>query len=60
MAETPNVMQVAFVKAKVTPGTVVFKEVEEEGKPIVIGTLYVKKWFAGSATAVMVSIAKAE
>ena len=48
---------VMFTKEKETKGTIRFKEVAEKGQPEVIGTLYVKKWFAGEATAVAVSIA---
>jgi len=49
---------VRFTKKKETPGCKVFQEQEIEGQPIVIGTLYVKNWFAGSATSVTVTISK--
>ena len=54
MAEARVVM---FTKEKETKGTIRFMEVLEKGQPEVIGTLDVKKWFAGDATALAVSIA---
>lgn len=54
-AETKTVR---FTKKKETPGCKVFQEVEVEGEYVVIGTLYVKNWFAGSATSVTVTISK--
>jgi len=49
---------VRFTKKKETPGCKVFQEQEVDGQPIVIGTLYVKNWFAGAATSVTVTISK--
>jgi len=54
-AETKTVR---FTKKKETPGCKVFHEVEVEGQPVTIGTLYVKNWWAGSATSVTVTISK--
>ena len=47
---------VVFTKEKDTKNTVKFEEVPADGKPKVIGSLYVQKWFAGSATKLAVSI----
>jgi hypothetical protein len=51
---------VMFKKEKETKGTIRFTEVTEKGQPEVIGTLYVKKWFAGDATAVALTVALTE
>jgi hypothetical protein len=40
-------MEIKFDREKETKNTVRFVEVMEAGKPPVIGTLYVQKWFAG-------------
>ena len=53
-----TVRTVRFIKKKETPGCKVFQEVEVEGQPVTIGTLYVKNWFAGSAESVTVTITK--
>lgn len=50
--------KIKFVKEKETKNTVRYQEVPEEGKPPVISTLYVQKWFAGSAETVFVEITK--
>ncbi len=47
-----------FIKRKETPGTVVFAEQPEEGQPDIIGSLYLKKWFAGNATSITVTVSK--
>jgi len=47
---------VNFEKEKETKGTVRYKEKPEEGKPPVIGTLYVQKWFAGTRDKMTVTI----
>ena len=39
-------MKVAFKKEKETKNTVKYEEVPEQGKPPVIGTMYLQKWFA--------------
>jgi hypothetical protein len=52
--EEPTIIM--FRKEKETKGTIRFKEVPTEGKPPIIGTLYVQKWFAGDATSAAVSI----
>ncbi len=53
-----NTRVVKFVKAKETKGTIVFQEQLEEGQPDVVGTLYLKRWFAGSTTRITVTITK--
>jgi hypothetical protein len=49
-------MKVNFKREKDTKNTVRFQEVEEKGKPPVIGTLYVQKWFAGDRNELTVEI----
>jgi hypothetical protein len=49
---------IKFKKDKDTKNTVRFDEVAEEGKPPVVGTLYVQKWFAGNAIELTVTIEK--
>jgi len=46
----------AFVKEKETKNTIRFNEKCPPGKPPIIGTLYVQKWFAGEATELTVSV----
>lgn len=41
---------IRFAKEKDTKNTVRFDEVPASGKPPVIGTLYLQKWFCGEAT----------
>ena len=45
-----------FAREKETKNTVRFTEEERAGQPQIIGTLYVQKWFAGKANAVVVTI----
>lgn len=47
-----------FVKRKETPKCVVFEEQPEDGQPEVVGSIYVKKWFAGSAQSIIVTVSK--
>ncbi len=54
----PRTRTVRFIKYKETPGTCVFKEQPGEGQPEVIGNLYVKKWWASSATEILVTVEK--
>ena len=37
---------IEFEYKKSTPGTIVYSEVTEPGKPPIIGTLYIKKYWA--------------
>ena len=56
--EVKNTMTLKFKKEKETKNTVRFQEVPEEGKPPVIGTLYLQKWFAGEADTITIAIEK--
>jgi hypothetical protein len=47
---------VKFAVEKETKNTVKYNEVPAEGQPPIIGTLYVQKWFAGSATELEVTV----
>lgn len=49
-------MKVKFKREKETKNTVRFQEVEEKGKPPVIGTMYVQKWAAGDLNELTVEI----
>ena len=40
-------VKLIFKKEKETKNCIRFEEVGEKGKPPVIGTIYVQKWFAG-------------
>lgn len=51
-------MEIVFEKEKETKHTIRFTERAEEGKPVVVGTLYVQKWFAGSEKELTVKIEK--
>lgn len=48
--------QIKFVWEKETKNTVKFSEQPAAGKPPVVGTLYVQKWFAGSSRHMLVTI----
>lgn len=49
-------MKVKFKREKETKNTIRFQEVEEKGKPPVIGTLYVQRWFAGDRDELTIEI----
>lgn len=49
---------VKFEYEKETKNSVRYKEVPEEGKPPVMGTLYVQKWFAASTKTLQVTVEK--
>jgi hypothetical protein len=49
-------VKVKFKKDRDTKNTVRFDEVIEPGKPPVIGTLYVQKWFAGDREEIVIEI----
>jgi len=53
-------MEIRFDKEKETKHTVRFAEVTEAGKPFVIGTLYVQKWFAGDRKNLTIEIKEAK
>ena len=50
--------KIVLEREKETPGTVRYREQTEEGQPPILGTLYIKKWFAGSCETVEVTITK--
>lgn len=47
---------IAFELEKETKNSVRYKEVPEDGKAPVMGSLYVQKWFAGNAKSLRVTI----
>lgn len=47
---------IRFEFEKETKNSVRYKEVPEQGKPPIVGSLYVQKWFAGNAKSIRVSI----
>ncbi len=49
---------VKFELEKETKNSVRYKEVPEEGKAPIVGSLYVQKWFAGSSKNIEISIEK--
>lgn len=49
---------IQFEFEKETKNSVRYKEVPEEGKPPIVGSLYVQKWFVGNAKILKVSIEK--
>lgn len=49
---------VKFEYEKETKNSVRFKEVPEEGKAPIVGTLYVQKWFSGASKMLEVTIEK--
>lgn len=53
-------MKIHFVKDKDTKNTVRYQEQPEPGKPPVIGSLYVAKWFAAGRESLDIEIAEAE
>lgn len=46
---------VKFKREKETKNTVKFEEVPAAGKPPVVGSLYVQKWFAGATEEMVVT-----
>lgn len=51
---------VKFILEKETKNSVRYKEVPEEGKAPIMGTMYVQKWFAGSTQTLEITIDKKE
>jgi len=49
---------VKFEYEKETKNSVRYKEVPEEGKAPIMGTLYVQKWFAGNTKNLQVTLEK--
>lgn len=48
---------IKFVFERETKNTVRFEEKPEEGKPPIVGSLYLAKWFIGDTKEVTVTIA---
>ncbi|HEY7772010.1 MAG TPA: hypothetical protein VIC26_02425 [Marinagarivorans sp.] len=48
--------KIHFEIEKETKNSIRYKEVPEEGKPPIVGSLYVQKWFAGAAKQLKVTI----
>ena len=53
-------MKVVFKKEKETKNTIRYEEQPEQGKPPVIGTLYVQRWFAGDRETIEIEIPEVE
>jgi len=51
-------VSVKFEYEKETKNSVRYKEVPEEGKAPIVGSLYVQKWFAGSTKTLEITIDK--
>jgi hypothetical protein len=49
---------VKFEFEKATKNSVRFKEVPEEGKAPILGSIYVQKWFAGGSKSLEITIDK--
>lgn len=47
---------VEFEFEKETKNSVRYKEVPEHGKPPIVGSLYVQKWFAGNSKSLRLTI----
>lgn len=47
---------IKLVRERVTPGTVVFKEVTENGKPPKLKTQYIQNWVEGIADAQAIEV----
>ena len=51
---------IQFRKLRDTKNTVRFEEETPAGKPPIIGTIYVQKWFAGDSDKLTITIQKEE
>ena len=49
---------IKFEYEKATKNSVRYQEVPEEGKPPILGSLYVQKWFAGNSKILEITIEK--
>ncbi len=58
-APTPvETKTIRFTRERETKHTIKFEEQPEPGQPPLIGSLYVMKWWVGSATTVKVALSK--
>lgn len=53
-----STVTVKFEFEKETKNSVRYKEVPEEGKAPIVGSLYVQKWFAGATKSIAITIDK--
>jgi len=53
-------MKVKFERKKETRNTIKYHEVAEQGKPPIIGALYLQKWYAGDCKELTLTIEKGE
>jgi hypothetical protein len=53
-------MKVKFEREKETRNTIKYHEVAEQGKPPIIGALYLQKWYAGDCKEITLTIEKEE
>ena len=51
---------VQFEFEKETKNSVRYKEIPEEGKAPIVGSIYVQKWFAGKTKTITVTIDKTD
>ena len=49
---------VVFRRLRDTKNTVRFEEEQSSGNPVIIGTLYLQKWFVGDAEQITITIEK--
>ena len=49
---------ITFELEKETKNSVRYKEVPGDGKPPIVGSLYVQKWFAGSTKTLEITLTK--
>jgi hypothetical protein len=49
---------VHFEIEKETKNSIRYKEIPEEGKAPIVGSLYVQKWFAGATKSITITIDK--
>lgn len=53
-----STVTVQFEFEKETKNSVRYKEVPEDGKAPIVGSLYVQKWFAGKTKSIAITIDK--
>lgn len=53
-----SAVELRFTLEKETKNSVRYKEVPEEGKAPVLGSVYVQKWYAGSAKNITITVKK--
>lgn len=53
-----SAVTVNFEFEKETKNSVRYKEVPEEGKAPIVGSIYLQKWYAGSSKSITISIDK--